>query len=73
MPFKTLTIHQEGAAMFVEIAAPPMNLLGPELVCDLVTLIQASSGKFVGDSEHQRGGSLRNRRNFRQVESNDLC
>ncbi len=40
MPFKTLTIHLEGAAMFVEIAAPPMNLLGPELVSDLVSLIQ---------------------------------
>jgi enoyl-CoA hydratase/carnithine racemase len=26
--------------MFVEIAAPPMNLLGPELVRDLVSLIQ---------------------------------
>jgi hypothetical protein len=25
----------------------------------------ASSGKFVGDSEHQRGGSPRNRRSFR--------
>lgn len=40
MPFKTLTIHEEGAAMFVEIAAPPMNLLGPELVRDLVSLTQ---------------------------------
>lgn len=40
MPFKTLTMHQEGAAMFVEIAAPPMNLLGPELVSDLISLIQ---------------------------------
>jgi len=26
--------------MFAEIAAPPMNLLGPELVRDLVSLIQ---------------------------------
>jgi hypothetical protein len=33
----------------------------------------ASSGKFVGDGERQRGDSLRNRRYFRQVESNDLC
>jgi len=40
MVFETLAIHQEGAAMFVEIAAPPMNLLGPELVRDLVSLIQ---------------------------------
>ncbi len=34
---------------------------------------KASSGKFVGDGERQRAGSLRNRRYFRQVESNDLC
>jgi enoyl-CoA hydratase/carnithine racemase len=41
MVFDTLAIHKEGAAaLFVEIAAPPMNLLGPELVRDLVSLIQ---------------------------------
>jgi len=40
MPYQTLTISQEGAAMFADIAAPPMNLLGPELVRDLVSLIQ---------------------------------
>ena len=39
---ETLTIRQEGAVLFVEIAAPPMNLLGPELVRDLVALIQRS-------------------------------
>ena len=33
----------------------------------------ASSGKSVGDSERQRAASVRNRRNLRQVESNDLC
>ena len=36
----TLTIRQDGAVLFAEIAAPPMNLLGPELVRDLVSLIQ---------------------------------
>jgi len=36
----TLTVRSEGAVRFAEIAAPPMNLLGPELVRDLVTLIQ---------------------------------
>ena len=36
----TLTLHNEGAVLFAEIAAPPMNLLGPELVRDLVSLIQ---------------------------------
>ena len=40
MVFDTLAIHKEGAALFVEIAAPPMNLLGPELVRDLVSLVQ---------------------------------
>jgi enoyl-CoA hydratase/carnithine racemase len=38
---ETLIVRAEGAAVFAEIAAPPMNLLGPELVRDLVTLIQA--------------------------------
>ena len=40
MVFEKLTIHEEGAVLFAEIAAPPMNLLGPELVRDLVSLIQ---------------------------------
>ena len=38
--FETLTVHRQGAVLFAEIAAPPMNLLGPELVRDLVSLIQ---------------------------------
>jgi hypothetical protein len=37
---ETLTVRGEGAVLFAEIAAPPMNLLGPELVRDLVSLIQ---------------------------------
>jgi enoyl-CoA hydratase/carnithine racemase len=37
---ETLTMCKEGAVLFVEIAALPMNLLGPELVRDLITLIQ---------------------------------
>ena len=40
MVFETLNVHQEGAVLFAKIAAPPMNLLGPELVRDLVSLIQ---------------------------------
>jgi len=40
MDFVTLTVRKEGAVLFAEIAAPPMNLLGPELVRDLVSLIQ---------------------------------
>jgi enoyl-CoA hydratase/carnithine racemase len=37
--FETLTVRKEGAVLFAKIAAPPMNLLGPELVRDLVSLI----------------------------------
>jgi enoyl-CoA hydratase/carnithine racemase len=37
--FETLAIRQQGGVLFAEIAAPPMNLLGPELVRDLVSLI----------------------------------
>jgi len=40
--FETLNVQREGAVLFAEIAAPPMNLLGPELVRDLVSLIQQS-------------------------------
>jgi enoyl-CoA hydratase/carnithine racemase len=40
MTLETLTKHKEEAVLFVEISAPPMNLLGPELVRDLVSVIQ---------------------------------
>ncbi|MBV9726859.1 MAG: enoyl-CoA hydratase/isomerase family protein, partial [Gammaproteobacteria bacterium] len=40
MDFETLRVRQEGAVLFVEISAPPMNLLGVSLVRDLVSLIQ---------------------------------
>ena len=36
----TLNVSTEGGVLFAEISAPPMNLLGPELVRDLVSLIQ---------------------------------
>src|SRR5438128_3733444 len=38
--FQTLTLRYEAAVLLVEISSPPMNLLGPELVRDLVCLIQ---------------------------------
>ena len=38
--FETLTVRAEAQVLFVEIAAPPMNLLGPDLVRDLVSLIR---------------------------------
>lgn len=37
---ETISIRKEGGVLFAEIASPPMNLLGPELVRDLVSLIQ---------------------------------
>jgi len=37
---ETLAVRQEGAVLFAEISAPPMNLLGPELVRDLAAPIQ---------------------------------
>jgi enoyl-CoA hydratase/carnithine racemase len=37
---ETLAVREEGPVLFAEIAAPPMNLLGPELVRDLVSLIE---------------------------------
>jgi enoyl-CoA hydratase/carnithine racemase len=40
MEFETLKVRQEDAVLFADIAAPPMNLLGTELVRDLVSLIQ---------------------------------
>src|SRR5271165_2665472 len=40
MDFDTIKVHREGGVLFAALAAPPMNLLGPELVRDLVSLIQ---------------------------------
>lgn len=37
---ETLSVRKQGAVLFADIAAPPMNLLGPALVRDLVSLIQ---------------------------------
>lgn len=38
--FETITARKEGDVLFAEINAPPMNLEGPELIRDLVSLIQ---------------------------------
>src|SRR5215471_11172917 len=40
MVFEKLNVSREGQVLFVEISAPPMNLEGPELVRDLISLIQ---------------------------------
>jgi enoyl-CoA hydratase/carnithine racemase len=42
--FETLNIRQDGGVVVAEISAPPMNLLGPELVRDLVSLIERAEG-----------------------------
>jgi hypothetical protein len=38
--YETLTAREESGVLTANIDAPPMNLLGPELVSDLVSLIQ---------------------------------
>ena len=38
--FETLDVRVDAGVLFAAISAPPMNLLGPELVRDLVALIQ---------------------------------
>src|SRR5262245_5735392 len=40
LTFETLRVRAEGAVLFIEISAQPMNLLGPELVRDLVSLLR---------------------------------
>ncbi|NVH77246.1 enoyl-CoA hydratase/isomerase family protein [Paraburkholderia sp. JPY432] len=40
MMLDTLKVKREGAVLFIEIDAPPMNLLGPALVRDLITVIR---------------------------------
>jgi len=45
MNFETLNVKREKAVLFIEIAAPPMNLLGPDLVRDLVSLLQQAEAE----------------------------
>ena len=42
--FETITVTIDGPVLFAEILAPPMNLLGPELVRDLVSVIERAEG-----------------------------
>ena len=37
---ETISAHREGGVLSAKIGSPPMNLLGPELVRDLVSLLQ---------------------------------
>ena len=46
--FRDSRVRKEGAVLFAEISAPPMNLLGPELVRDLVSLIQRAEADDAG-------------------------
>ncbi|HEV2826485.1 MAG TPA: enoyl-CoA hydratase/isomerase family protein [Pyrinomonadaceae bacterium] len=48
MAFETIIVRREGGVLFAGILAPPMNLEGPELVRDLVSLIlQAEADETV--------------------------
>lgn len=38
--FQTLKTRTEGAVLFAEIDSPPINMIGPALVTDLVSLIE---------------------------------
>jgi len=40
MRYQTIEVRQDGAVWFADIAAPPMNLLGADLVRDLVSVIR---------------------------------
>lgn len=46
--FEKLTVTREGAVLFAAISAPPMNLEGPELIRDLVSLIQRAEADDYG-------------------------
>lgn len=48
--FETLKVRKEGAVLFADIAAPPINLLGPALVRDLVPSFSGSSASLSDDS-----------------------
>jgi hypothetical protein len=43
MDFDTIKLRRDGGVLFAALAAPPMNLLGPELVRDWVSLITLDS------------------------------
>ena len=68
--FETLRVRSESAVLFAEISAPPMNLLGTELVRDLVSLIQHAeadarvsidSSRSTGSRDSSSSGSLHTR------------
>ena len=55
---RTLLVRSEGAVLFAEISAPPMNLLGPELVRDLVSLIRLAEADDSSRSSSSRAPIL---------------
>src|ERR1041385_1104097 len=61
MVFEKLNVTRESAVLFAVIDAPPMNLEGPELIRDLVSLIQQAEADdtvqvIVFRSEERRVG-----------------
>jgi len=42
LTLETLDVRRDGAVLLADISAPPMNLIGTELVRDLVSLIQSA-------------------------------
>ena len=55
-PITTLATSREGAVLFAEIDGAPMNLLGPELVHDLVVAHPICRGRRLhhGRRVHER-------------------
>jgi len=43
--FEKISARKEGAVLFAEILALPMNLIGPELVRDLVSVIRQAEAE----------------------------
>src|SRR5215831_12305016 len=56
--FDTLRVRLEGAVLFADISAPPMNLLGTELVRDLV-FSSADPDYFISHVDVTRIGEYR--------------
>jgi hypothetical protein len=69
MTFETIRKSQQGAVLFPEFATPPVNLLGPELVRDLVSLESVRPGQLRRDStiaDRFRAFRARERRLYRR-------
>jgi hypothetical protein len=63
---ETLNVVREGAVVFAEIAAPPMNLLGPELIDSDLFLEGTRTNEF----QQLTAAAVRNGFQTREAEMN---